>query len=65
MKLALRGLYYLSPFIRDFQNCREVRDLFKEVVGEDVIPHCCFSNVPQVRTCLGGDYLSNVQLLVS
>jgi len=47
-KKGLRGLYYLSPFIRDFQNCEEVRSLFNHVAGEEVIPHCCFSNVPQV-----------------
>eukprot|EP00095_Tigriopus_kingsejongensis_P003427 maker-scaffold110_size354795-snap-gene-0.15 protein:Tk03427 transcript:maker-scaffold110_size354795-snap-gene-0.15-mRNA-1 annotation:"hypothetical protein" len=48
-KLALRGLYYLSPFVRDFQNCPELADFFQEMVGEKLIPACCFSNVPQVN----------------
>ncbi len=48
MKLALRGLYYLSPFVRDFQNCQELRDMFCKVVGEPLIPHPGLSNVPQV-----------------
>ena len=49
MKLALRGLYYLSPFVRDFQNCNELRDMFRKVVGEELIPHPALSSVPQVR----------------
>ena len=32
-KYALRGLYYLSPFIRDFQNSIELRDHFEKIVG--------------------------------
>ncbi len=47
-KLALRGLYYLSPFIRDFQNCKELKEMFKNIIGEEIIPHPSFSNVPQV-----------------
>ena len=47
LKLALRGLYYVSPFVRDFQNCAEVRNLFREIVGEEMIPHPSYSNVPQ------------------
>ena len=49
-KCALRGLYYLSPFVREFQNCKELRNLFKEVAGQEMIPHCMSSNVPQVRS---------------
>lgn len=51
-KLALRGLYYLSPFIRDFQNCKELAEFFETIVGEKLIPACCFSNVPQVNLSL-------------
>ncbi len=47
-RLTLRGLYYLSPFLRDFQNCRQIRDLFREVAGEELIPHPSYSSVPQV-----------------
>ena len=48
-KNGLRGVYYLSPFIRDLQNCQELLDLYEDLIGERVIPHCCFSNVPQVK----------------
>ena len=48
LKLALRGLYYLSPFVRDFQNCRELRELFRQIAGEELIPHPALSSVPQV-----------------
>jgi len=48
-KRALRGLYYSSPFIRDLQNCSELLELFKEYVGEQLLPHFCFSNSPQVN----------------
>ena len=48
-KKALRGLYYLSPFVRDFQNCPQLRNYFKEIVGEALIPHCLLSNDPQVN----------------
>lgn len=47
-KIALRGLYYYSPFIRDFQNCPELKAIFREVAGEDLVPHPSFSSVPQV-----------------
>ena len=47
-KIALRGLYYKSPFIRDFQNCTQLRKAFKEIVGQELIPDPSFSNVPQV-----------------
>ena len=47
-KIALRGLYYYSPFIRDFQNCEELKNIFKEVAGEELVPHPSFSSVPQV-----------------
>ena len=50
-KLALRGLYYISPFVRDFQNCRELSEYFEELAGEKLVPASCFSNVPHV-SCL-------------
>ncbi len=45
---ALRGGYYLSPWLRDLQNCKELLDFFAEFVGEPLIPHCTYSNVPHV-----------------
>ncbi len=62
-KTALRGGYYLSPWLRDLQNCKELLDFFDEMVGEPLVPHCTFSNVPQVRTifkfCNGKQQLAN------
>lgn len=49
-KFALRGLYYLSPFVRDLQKCQELRNHFCNVVGEEIIPHPSYSNSPQVKT---------------
>ncbi len=49
LKKALRGLYYLSPFVRDFQTCPELMRYFEEITGEPLIPHCLLSNVPQVN----------------
>jgi len=53
-KIALRGLYYLSPWIRDLQNCRELRNHFQSVVGEELVPHPSFCNAPQVNLSLDG-----------
>lgn len=47
--MALRGLYYSSPFIRDLQNCPELLNMFQEFVGEPLLPHFCFSSSPQVK----------------
>ena len=47
-KIALRGLYYLSPFVRDFQHCNKLREFFKVLVGEELIPHGNLSSCPQV-----------------
>ncbi len=45
---GFRGGYYLSPWLRDLQNCKELLDFFEEFIGEPLIPHCTFSNVPHV-----------------
>ncbi len=47
-KIALRGLYYMSPWVRDLQACIELRDHFRKIVGEELIPHPSYSNSPQV-----------------
>ena len=47
-KIALRGLYYLSPFVRDFQQCNELKEFFKVLVGEELIPHGNLCSSPQV-----------------
>ena len=49
-KIALRGLYYLSPFVRDFQHCNKVKEFFKLIVGEELIPHGNLSSSPQVQS---------------
>ena len=51
-KIALRGLYYLSPFVRDFQQCEELKEFFKILVGEELIPHGNLSSCPQVLPTL-------------
>ncbi len=56
-KTGLRGGYYLSPWLRDLQNCKELLDFFEEFVGEPLIPHCTFSNVPQVGSCEQSTFL--------
>ena len=48
-KKIIRGLYYTSKFIRDLQNCRELRDFFKKICGEELVPHPSYSNSPQVK----------------
>ena len=53
-KIALRGLYYLSPFVRDFQQCEELKEFFKIIVGEELIPHGNLSSCPQVLPTLTG-----------
>ena len=47
-KIALRGLYYLSPWVRDLQACTELRDHFCNIAGEELVPHPSFCNSPQV-----------------
>ena len=51
-KISLRGLYYLSPWIRDLQNCPELRSHFRDIAGEDLVPHPSFCNSPQVISFL-------------
>ena len=47
-KIALRGLYYLSPWVRDLQACTELRAHFCNIAGEELVPHPSFCNSPQV-----------------
>ena len=51
-KIALRGLYYMSPFVRDVQSCKELREHFKAIAGEELVPHPSFMNSPQVSLIL-------------
>ncbi len=53
VRWGIRGGYYLSPWLRDLQSCRELLDFFDEFIGEPLVPHCMFSNVPQVGLLLG------------
>ncbi len=63
-KVAVRGGYYLSPWLRDFQNCKELHDFFEQFVGEPIIPHSTFSNVPQVfGTATGQKIITNYPAL--
>ena len=47
-KTILRGLYYVSPWIRDLQACKRLCDHFCEIAGEPLVPHPSFCNSPQV-----------------
>ncbi len=47
-KHILRGLYYLSPFIRELQQSQELRDFFQKLTGQKLIPHPSMSSSPQV-----------------
>ena len=47
-KLALRGLYYMSPFVRDLQACKILRAHFHNIAGEELVPHPSLMNSPQV-----------------
>jgi len=53
-KEGLRGGYYFSPWVRDLQNCQDLLDFFADLVGEPLIPHCTFSNVPHVNISVPG-----------
>lgn len=53
-KIALRGLYYLSPFVRDMQACPELREHFRMIAGEELVPHPSLCNSPQVNLSLTG-----------
>ena len=48
-KIALRGLYYMSPWVRDLQACQELKQHFKIIAGEELVPHPSFCNSPQVK----------------
>ena len=45
-KIALRGLYYMSPWVRDLQACQELKQHFKVIAGEELVPHPSFCNSP-------------------
>lgn len=45
----LRGLYYLSPFIRDFMTNKELLNHFSHIIGEPVIPHLLYMDAPSVN----------------
>jgi len=53
-KIALRGLYYLSPFVRDMQACPKLREHFRMIAGEELVPHPSLCNSPQVNLSLTG-----------
>jgi len=53
-KIALRGLYYMSPFVRDLQTCPKLREHFRQIAGEELVPHPSLSNSPQVNLSIEG-----------
>lgn len=53
-KIALRGLYYMSPWVRDLQACPELREHFRQIAGEELVPHPSLCNSPQVNLSIEG-----------
>lgn len=53
-KKTIRGLYYSSKFIRDLQNCSQLREFLRKICGEDLVPHPSYSNSPQVNVSFEG-----------
>jgi len=53
-KIALRGLYYMSPFVRDLQTCPKLREHFRQIAGEELVPHPSLTNSPQVNLSIEG-----------
>jgi hypothetical protein len=53
-KIALRGLYYMSPFVRDLQACPKLREHFRQIAGEELVPHPSFANSPQINLSIEG-----------
>lgn len=53
-KKIIRGLYYTSKFIRDLQNCQELKDHFHKICGEELVPHPSYSNSPQINISFVG-----------
>jgi len=53
-KIALRGLYYMSPFVRDLQSCPKLREHFRQIAGEELVPHPSFANSPQINLSIEG-----------
>jgi len=53
-KIALRGLYYMSPFVRDLQTCPVLCEHFRQIAGEELVPHPSLSNSPQVNLSIEG-----------
>jgi len=53
-KIALRGLYYMSPFVRDLQTCPKLCEHFRQIAGEELVPHPSLTNSPQVNLSIEG-----------
>jgi len=45
----LRGLYYLSPFIRDLMTCTELLNHLGKFIGEPIVPHFLSMDAPSVN----------------
>ena len=64
-KIALRGLYYMSPWVRDLQACQKLKKHFKMIAGEELVPHPSFCNSPQVKVKLHTSRSSTLKYLES
>lgn len=45
----IRGLAYISTFIRDFSYCKRVIDLFSDITQNALCLHNCFMNIAQIN----------------
>jgi len=53
-RIALRGLYYTSPWVRDLHNCPLVLDLVSSIAGERLVPTHHINAAPQVNFSIPG-----------
>ena len=53
-RIALRGLYYTSPWVRDLHNCPQVLKMISDIAGEPLVPTHHINAAPQVNFSIPG-----------
>merc|ERR1719369_2596879 len=53
-RVALRGLYYTSPWVRDLHNCPQVLEMISNIAGEPLVPTHHINAAPQVNFSIPG-----------
>lgn len=74
-RIGVRGLYYSSPWIRDFVSSKELKSMVEEIAGEELILAPIHNSTPQANTTVPGKegtvefwhwdsvpYVANIQL---